>query len=261
MPFVVAGGHRLEYDWTGLGEAAAPVVVLLHQGLGAMAMWRDWPEIVHRATGLRVLAYSRRGYGQSEPVASIPRSPRWMHEGADELADLLIALGVARPILVGHSDGASIALLYAAQRRAPAAEAVMAMAPHAVLEKESIVSLARARVAFEEGELRAKLAKFHADVDGAFYQWNVTWLLPALRGWSIVDEMAGIACPTVLIQGDADEYGTPEQVRLIDRAMGGRAEVMVLKDCGHAPHVERRAEVLDALDRLCRRAGAHAAAA
>jgi pimeloyl-ACP methyl ester carboxylesterase len=261
MPFVAAGGRRLEYEWTGMAEAAAPVIVLLHQGLGALAMWRDWPEAVHRATGLRVLAYSRRGYGQSEPVATIPRSSRWMHEGADELADLLAALDVARPILVGHSDGASIALLYAAHRLAPRALGVLAMAPHVVLEKESIVSLARARVAFEEGDLRAKLAKFHADVDGAFYQWNVTWLLPSLRSWSIVDEMAGIACPTVLIQGDADEYGTPEQVRLIDGAMGGRAEVMVLRACGHTPYVERRAEVLDALRRLCRRAGAHAEAA
>ena len=261
MPFAVAGGHRLEYAWTGMAEAGAPIIVLLHQGLGALSMWRDWPEAVHGATGLRVLAYSRRGYGRSEPVATIPRSARWMHEGADELAALLAALGVARPILVGHSDGASIALLYAAHRLAPGALGVLAMAPHAILEKESIVSLARARVSFEEGELRAKLAKFHADVDGAFYQWNVTWLMPALRSWSIVDEMAGIACPTVLIQGDADEYGTPRQVDLIDRAMGGRAEVLVLKACGHTPHVERRAEVLAALERLCRRAGAHAQAA
>jgi pimeloyl-ACP methyl ester carboxylesterase len=262
MPFVVAGGHRLEYEWTGLGDAAAPAIVLLHQGLGSLALWREFPRAVHEATGLRVLTYSRWGYGKSEPVKQLPRGKRWMHEGAlTELPELLAALGVARPILVGHSDGATIALLYAAHRAAPAALGVLAMAPHVILEKESIVSLAKARLAYEEGDLRGKLARFHDDVDGAFYQWNVTWLMPELRDWSIVDELAGIACPTVLIQGEGDEYGTPEQIHLVARQVGPLAETHLLKNCGHSPHLERPALVLTALQRLCRRAGGVAQAA
>ena len=262
MPFVVAGGHRLEYEWTGIGDAGAPAIVLLHQGLGSLALWRDFPKSVHEATGLRVLAYSRWGYGKSEPVTQFPRSARWMHEGAlEELPALLTALGVSRPILASHSDGATIALLYAAHRAAPEALGVLAMAPHVILEKESVVSLAKARLAYEEGDLRSKLSRFHDDVDSAFYQWNVTWLMPELRRWSIVEEMAGIACPVTLIQGEGDEYGTPEQIHLVARQIGPLGETHLLKNCGHSPHLEQPALVLSALQRLCRRAGGRARAA
>ncbi len=250
MAFIDAGGHRLEYEWVGLGAVEAPVIVLLHQGLGSVTLWRDFPRAVNEATGLRVLVYSRWGYGRSDPVKSFPRAVTWMHEGADELAAVLSALGVSRPILLGHSDGATIALLHAAHRAAPAALGVIAMAPHVFLEREGIVSMARARVAYEEGELRAKLARFHADVDSAFYGWNVTWLAPELRAWSIEAEMAGIACPVTLIQGEADEYGTPAQLEAIRQRTGGQAEILLLKNCGHSPHIDQRAAVLGALKRL-----------
>jgi pimeloyl-ACP methyl ester carboxylesterase len=248
--FVSAGGHRLEYEWIGLGAAEAPVIVMLHQGLGSMGLWRDFPKLVHEATGLRVLNYSRWGYGRSDPLKSFPRSPRWMHEGADELGALLAALGVARPILLGHSDGASIALLYAAHGAEPAALGVLAMAPHVFLEREGIVSMAKARVAYEEGELRTKLARFHDDVDSAFYGWNVTWLAPELRGWNIEAELAGIACPVVLVQGVADEYGTPAQLESVKAHTAGRAEIVLLDNCGHSPHIDQRAAVLGAVKRL-----------
>lgn len=248
--FVEAAGHRLEYEWTGLGAADSPVVVLLHQGLGSMGLWRDFPKHVHEATGLRVLAYSRWGYGQSDPLKTFPRSARWMHEGAEELAALLAALGVARPVLLGHSDGATIALLHAAQRLAPPALGVLAMAPHVFLEREGIVSMAKARAAYEEGELRQKLARFHADVDSAFYGWNVTWLMPSMRGWNVEAELGGIACPVALVQGVSDEYGTPAQLESIKAHTGGRAEIALLENCGHSPHIDQRGAVLGALKRL-----------
>ena len=251
--FVEAAGHRLEYEWTGIAEAGAPVIVLLHQGLGSLELWRDFPKAVHEAAGLRVLAYSRWGYGKSDPVKSFPRSARWMHEGAAELAALLAALGVARPILFGHSDGATIALLHAAHRLAPPALGVVAMAPHVFLEREGMVSMAKARAAYEEGDLRQKLARFHADVDSAFYGWNVTWLAPAMRGWNVEAELAGIACPLMLVQGVADEYGTPAQLASIERRTGGRAEVALLENCGHSPHIDQRSQVLGALKRLLAR--------
>jgi pimeloyl-ACP methyl ester carboxylesterase len=251
MPLIEAGGHRIDYEWVGLGAADAPVVVLLHQGLGSISLWRDFPKAVHEATGRRVLAYSRWGYGKSDPVEAVPHGADWMQRGAEvELAALLRALGVERPILLGHSDGGSIALLYAARHATPAALGVVALAPHVMLEKESIVSLAKARVAYEEGDLKAKLARFHDHVDGAFYGWNVTWLMPGMRNWSIEAELAGIRCPLVVIQGEGDEYGTPAQLEAIKRHTGGRAETLLLAQCGHSPHVEQRAVVLGAVRRL-----------
>jgi pimeloyl-ACP methyl ester carboxylesterase len=251
MPFVSAGGHRLEYEWVGLGDAAAPVVVLLHQGLGSVALWRDFPRAVHEATGLRVLVYSRWGYGKSEPLARVPHGADFLRrEAASELPDLLRALGVAKPVLLGHSDGGSIALVYAGRRIAPEPLAVLCMAPHVMLEKESIVSLAKARLAYEEGDLKAKLARFHDDVDSAFYGWNVTWLMPDMRAWSIEGELAGIRCPLAVLQGEADEYGTAAQLESIKRHTGGKAEVTLLENCGHSPHIDQRARVLGALKRL-----------
>lgn len=251
MATIEAGGHRIEYEWVGLGEASAPVIVLLHQGLGSVALWRDFPKAVYDATGLRVLVYSRWGYGKSDPVKTVPHCPDWMHRGAQiELPALLQALHVERPILFGHSDGGSIALLYAGLGAAPPALGVMAIAPHVFLEKESVVSLAKARVAYEEGDLRAKLARFHDNVDSAFYGWNVTWLMPSMRGWSIEAEMEGIRCPTLILQGEGDEYGTPAQLDAIKQRTGGRAETVLLANCGHSPHIEQKGAVIAALKRL-----------
>lgn len=251
MPFVTAGGHRLEYEWVGLGEVGAPAIVMLHQGLGSVSLWRDFPKAVHDATGLRVLVYSRWGYGKSEPIEAFPHGADYMRrEATAELPELLRALGVDKPILFGHSDGGSIALVYAGRRLEPEPLGVLCMAPHVFLEKESIVSLAKARVAYEEGDLKSKLAKFHDDVDSAFYGWNVTWLQPGLRSWSIENELSGIRCPTIVVQGRGDEYGTPAQLDSIKTHTAGKAEIVLLENCGHSPHIDQRGAVLGALKRL-----------
>jgi pimeloyl-ACP methyl ester carboxylesterase len=262
MPLVEAGGHRLEYEWIGRGASAAPAIVMLHEGLGSVALWRDFPAAVAAATGLGVLVYSRWGYGKSEPIPPGPRPVDYMSwEGREVLPDLLRRLEIARPLLLGHSDGGSIALAYAGMRISPEPVAVIAMAPHVFLEKESIVSLAKARVAFEEGDLRAKLARFHADVDGAFYSWNTTWLLPAfIRGFNLEADVARVRCPVTAIQGAQDEYGTTKQLDAIRAKTQGRAEIVLLPQCRHSPHRDRRAATLAAIKRHVERALAAAAA-
>jgi pimeloyl-ACP methyl ester carboxylesterase len=250
MPFVEAGGHRLEYETIGLGAADAPTIVLLHEGLGSVALWRDFPKALNMAAGLRVLVYSRWGYGKSDPVTRFPHGIDYMHrEALEALPELLRALGIAQPILFGHSDGGSIALLYAARHVAPEPLSVIAMAPHVFVERVSTISIAKARVAYEETDLRAKLARFHDDVDSAFYGWNTTWLLPAFAHWNIEDEIAAIRCPILVIQGEGDEYGTPKQLESIKAHSGGRAELVLLPECGHSPHRDQREATLVAVKR------------
>jgi pimeloyl-ACP methyl ester carboxylesterase len=246
MTFVAAGGHRLEYAWLGPPPSAAPTIVMLHEGLGSVALWRDFPAAVQEATGLGVLVYSRWGYGNSDPIPHGPRPPDYMNAEAREgLQGVLTALGVTRPILFGHSDGGSIALIHAGSGLKPAPVGVVTMAAHVFVETVSTISIAKARVAYEEADLRAKLARFHADVDGAFYSWNCTWLLPAfIRGFNIEADVARIACPIVAIQGEEDEYGTVRQLDSIREKSGGRAEIVLLPRCRHSPHRDRREETL-----------------
>ena len=251
MPFVQAGPHRLDYEWLGPPPAAAPTVVLLHEGLGSVAMWRDFPQAVQQATGLGVLVYSRWGYGKSEPIPHGPRPPDYMNaEAREDLHGVLTALGVTRPILLGHSDGGSIALIYAGSGLSPAPLGVVTMAAHVFVETVSTISIAKARVAYEENDLRAKLAKFHDDVDGTFYSWNCTWLLPAfIRGFNIEADVTRISCPIVAIQGEEDEYGTVKQLDSIRENSGGRAEIVLLAKCRHSPHRDRREDTLASIRR------------
>ncbi|MCW5772848.1 MAG: alpha/beta hydrolase [Rhodospirillaceae bacterium] len=256
MPVVTAGGHRLDYVWVGEGAADAPVVVMLHEGLGSVALWRDFPQAVHAATGLRVLVYSRWGYGQSDPIPQGPRPIDYMNpEGRETLPELLRALGIARPILVGHSDGGSIALINAGSGIGPAPLGVVTMAAHVFVETVSTISIAKARVAYEEADLRAKLGRFHADVDGAFYSWNCTWLLPAfIRGFNIEEDVTRIRCPLMAIQGAQDEYGTVKQLDSIRAKSGGAAEIVLIPDCRHSPHRDQRDATLAAIARHVARA-------
>ncbi len=250
MPFIQAGGHRLEYEWAGIGAADAPVIVMLHEGLGSVALWRDFPRQVHQATGLRVLVYSRWGYGKSEPITEFPHGTDYMHrEALAALPDLLRGLGIEKPLLLGHSDGGSIALIYAARRIAPEPVGLICMAAHVFVERISTISIAKARVAFEEGDLRDKLAKFHDDVGSAFYGWNTTWLLPAFAKWNIETEVEHIRCPILAIQGKGDEYGTPKQLESIKRHSRGKVELVLLPQCGHSPHRDQRAATLAAIKR------------
>jgi pimeloyl-ACP methyl ester carboxylesterase len=235
--------------------------VLLHEGLGSVALWRDFPAAVEAATGLPVLVYSRWGYGKSDPIPQGPRPVDYMTpEGREVLPELLTKLGVARPILLGHSDGGSIALIHAGSGAAPHPLGVITMAAHVFVETVSTISIAKARVAYEESDLRQKLARFHADVDGAFYSWNCTWLLPDfIRGFNIEADVARARCPITAIQGEDDEYGTVKQLDSIRANSGGRAEIVLIPKCRHSPHRDQKDATLAAVKRHVARALAAAA--
>jgi pimeloyl-ACP methyl ester carboxylesterase len=217
---------------------------MLHEGLGSVALWRDFPARLAEATGRRVLAYSRLGYGRSDPLRG-PRAVDFMHrEALEVLPQLLDALEVRESVLFGHSDGASIALIHAARGRRPVA-AVIALAPHVFVERYGLEQIAAARRAYLEGALRSKLGRFHADVDSAFWGWNDIWLHPDFTAWNIEALLPDITCPLLAIQGVDDEYGTLAQIDRIER--GARAvRRLELAACGHAPHRDQSEAVLAA---------------
>lgn len=205
MPFVDVGGARLEVERIDVGRASAAPVVMLHEGLGSVAMWKDFPHRVAHGANRNVLVYSRAGYGRSSP-AKLPYGVRYMHDEAlVVLPRLLDACAIERPILLGHSDGGSIALIHAAAAGRPVAGLVL-MAPHVIVEDVSIESIAAAKVAWRTTDLRAKLARYHDDVDGAFTGWNDIWLHPDFRDWNIEDLVRDVRCPILAIQGEDDEY-------------------------------------------------------
>src|SRR5262249_53625904 len=209
MPCVTVGPGKLEYELIEVASADAPTLVMLHEGLGSLSMWRDFPRRLAERTGARILAYSRHGYGQSAGLAA-PRAVSYMHaEALSVLPQLLHQLGIERPILFGHSDGGSIALIHAS--RYPVA-GVIALAPHVFVEELSVRSIAATKTAFQSTHLRERLARYHADVDGAFWGWNDIWLHPDFRTWNIEAFLPDIQCPVLVIQGQDDEYGTQEQL-------------------------------------------------
>lgn len=237
---------RIEHAWIGRQRQDAPLVVFLHEGLGSLAMWKDYPARLCEALGVRGLVYSRPGYGRSTPRPPEERwAPDFMHRQAHEvLPALLEALGVEEaPWLFGHSDGGSIALLHAC--RHPVAGLIV-LAPHILVEQVSVDSIDLARQAYETTDLRHKLARYHDDADSAFWGWNRIWLDPAFRHWSIEDEIGAIACPVLAVQGLDDEYGTLEQIRGIARRVP-QARLVELPDCGHSPHRDQP----EALTQVC----------
>lgn len=249
--FVKVCGRNLEYRLIPAHQINRPTLVLLHEGLGSVAMWRDFPEQVAAATGCRTLVYSRYGYGQSD-VLEEAFKPDFMHREAREaLPELLAALDIANPLLVGHSDGASIALLYAGDSRSSVAGLVV-MAPHCFVEDISIRSIEAAKLAFETTDLPAKLARYHRDVRRTFYGWNDIWLDPDFRSWNIEDCLAEIHCPILAIQGEDDEYGTMAQIEAIASQATGSPDVELLKlvDCRHSPHRDQAAAVVEAIGRF-----------
>jgi pimeloyl-ACP methyl ester carboxylesterase len=219
--------------WVGPARHGGTELVFLHEGLGSIAQWRDVPQLIAEATGLAAFVYSRRGYGASDPV-TLPRPLTYMHDEAAALASLLAEEGIAAPILVGHSDGASIAII-AAGSGVPV-EALVLIAPHVFVEDVSVASIAKAREAFETGGLRAKLAPYHHDVDGAFWGWNRAWLDPDFRAWNLEAFLPRITAPVLVVQGEDDEYGTVAQVEAIRRQLAGPCEVLLVPGAGHAPH-------------------------
>ena len=237
-------GHRIEYVWTGAGRAH-PALVLLHEGLGSVSMWRDFPSMLSEATGRAVLAYSRLGYGRSDPLLT-PRATTFMHDEAlVALPALLDALAVRTPILVGHSDGGSIALIHAAASGREVA-GIVALAPHVKVEECSLRAIRAARNAYAVPGLRERLARHHDDVDSAFRGWNDVWLAPEFRSWNIEALLPAISCPILAIQGEQDEYGTMDQIDAIARAAPD-VRLLKLADCGHSPHRDRQQAVLEAV--------------
>jgi pimeloyl-ACP methyl ester carboxylesterase len=237
----------IEYAWLGRERGAAPLLVFLHEGLGSVAMWKDFPQRMCDAAGVRGLVYSRPGYGRSTPRAADESwGPDFMHRQANEvLPALLAALGIKEPPwLLGHSDGGSIALLRAAT--APGAVAgLIVMAPHILVEDLSLASIEEARESYLKTDLRARLARHHDDVDSAFWGWNRIWLDPRFRAWSIEAEIAAITCPVLAVQGLGDQYGTLEQIRGIARRVP-QTELLELPDCGHSPHRDQPGRVIAA---------------
>lgn len=242
---------RIEYRWVGASDAAAPVLVFLHEGLGSVAMWRDFPQQLCDAVGARGLVYSRPGYGRSTPRAAQEHwAPDFMHRQAREvLPALLQALGVDpqrhATWLFGHSDGGSIALLYAAAFPSALRGAVV-LAPHILVEEVSVRSIRQAREAYLHTDLRQRLARYHDDVDSAFWGWNDVWLAPGFRDWSIAQEIAAIRCPLLAMQGLDDEYGTLEQVRGIRRRVPS-TQLIEIASCGHSPHKDQPQVVIAAV--------------
>ena len=245
--FLEIGPHRLECVWHG--EPAPAALVFLHEGLGCAALWRDFPRKLSEATGLPAFVYSRPNYGRSAPSAPPPRPVRYMHDEALLLPRVLDAAGISDPVLVGHSDGASIAILHAA---AVPVRGLVLEAPHVFAEEHGLRSIARAREAYLQGDLRARLAKHHRHVDAAFWGWNGPWLDPAFRQWNLEPSLPAIRAPAMLVQGEADEYGTLAQVDALQRGLGGPVETLLVPGCGHAPHKEREAPVLEAMARFVR---------
>ena len=237
---------RIEYQWTYPAKTDAPLVIFLHEGLGSVAMWKNFPQQLCDALNVQGLVYSRPGYGQSTPRQPDEYwQPDFMHRQALEvLPALLKALAIHKtPWLFGHSDGGSIALLYAAQH--PVAGLIV-MAPHIMVEDVSITSIAQAQQAYEKTNLRERLAPYHADVDSAFGGWNQIWLSPNFRNWSIEEDISTITCPVLAIQGIDDDYGTLAQIEGIARRLP-QAKLLALSACGHSPHREQP----DALMQAC----------
>jgi pimeloyl-ACP methyl ester carboxylesterase len=250
--FLDVRGDRLEACFVGASPPGAPTLVFLHEGLGSVAQWKDFPAEVCARTGLGALVYSRRGYGASSPVPAAPRDVRFMHDEAyDVLPAVLDAAKLSSVVLVGHSDGASIALLHAARDGGARVRAVAALAPHLFVEDVTVKSIAALAATWKTTDLRDRLARYHgANVDGAFLGWSGVWLDPRFRAWNIEREVAHVRAAVLVVQGEDDEYGTLAQVAAVEKAVHGPKRSLVLPKCGHSPHKDRPRETCEAIAAL-----------
>jgi pimeloyl-ACP methyl ester carboxylesterase len=245
---IVVGGARIEAHWHGPRPDVAPTLVLLHEGLGCVSMWRDFPRMLAERSGYGVLAYSRPGYGKSEPLPRV-RALAYMDDEAFEvLPAVLDQAGVRKAVLVGHSDGASIATIYAGGRQDFRVRGLTLMAPHFFVEDLSIRSIVAAKEAYEQGDLRERLRRHHGDnVDNAFTVWNAAWLDPGSRGWRLDERLAHVRVPILIVQGADDQYGTIEQIAFAERETYCPVESLVLEDCRHSPHIDQPEATLSAV--------------
>ena len=247
------GDQQLEYRSIGPRSNAAPTLVLLHEGLGCVALWNDFPERLAAATGLGVFLYSRAGYGASSTIA-LPRPLSYMHHEAREvLPRVLQAIGFQRGLLIGHSDGASIATIYAGNTEDHRISGLVLIAPHFFVEDMGLAAIAQAKVAFESGDLRQRLARWHQNVDAAFKGWNGAWLDPGFRAWDITDALAYIRVPVAIIQGVDDQYGTQRQIAVAEEQCYCPVEVTLLEGVQHAPQRESPDRVVQVIAEFAKR--------
>ncbi|WP_275096644.1 alpha/beta fold hydrolase [Sedimenticola hydrogenitrophicus] len=253
--YLTLNGTRLECQWFGQPDADRPVLVLLHEGLGCVGMWRDFPRRLAQQTGLAVFVFSRQGYGGSDPFAA-PLDVDFMHrEGLGTLPAVLDAAGIAQAYLVGHSDGASIALIYAGERTDPRIRGLVLLAPHLFVEEETLHGIRQAKQAYDSGNLAERLRRYHLDhTESTFRHWSGIWLDPRFSSWNIESSLTGIDVPLLAVMGEDDQYGTLAQIHTLAERLPQRTELAVLKDCGHSPHLEQPAETLkvvgDFIERL-----------
>ena len=245
--FLDIGSQRLEYRMIGPRPDQAPTLVMLHEGLGCVGLWGDFPDRLQKATGCGVFVYSRAGYGQSSPV-KLPRPLSYMHDEAREtLPKLLDAIGFRRGLLIGHSDGASIVAIYAGTHQDHRVGGLILIAPHFFTEDPGIASIVEAKKAYEEGDLRPRLARWHADVDNAFKGWNGAWLDPDFRKWDITEQLAYIRVPILIVQGEDDQYGTVKQIEVASQECYCPVEVALLPGAKHSPQREAPEPTLTAI--------------
>ena len=245
--FLRIGASDLEYRMIGPSPDEAPTIVMLHEGLGSAGLWDDFPDRLQAATGAGVLVYSRAGYGASTPV-TLPRPIDYMHVEAHEvLAKLLDAIGFRRGFLVGHSDGASVATIYAGTHQDHRVRGIALIAPHFIVEDISVASIAEIRKAYETSGLKDKLARWHKDVDNAFYGWNDVWLNPEFRQWDISECLAYVRVPVAIVQGGNDQSGTMRQIEIAQEECYCPVDVTVIPEAGHQPHRETPEATLAAI--------------
>jgi pimeloyl-ACP methyl ester carboxylesterase len=250
--FLQVAGARYEYRRIAAPVAGepGPTLVLLHEGLGCVGLWKDFPDRLAAATGRGVFAWSRAGFGRSDPIA-LPRPLDYLEREAPLVGPVLDAAGIGRCVLVGHSDGGTIALLSAARADAQRIDGIVTMAAHVFVEDVTIAGIEDARRIWEQGALRERLRRWHGEtVDGAFSGWCDTWLHPGFRAWNIEAALPAVRVPCLVMQGEADQYGTPAQVYAIARQVSGPAEAMLMPSAGHAPHVDAPDAVIAAIERF-----------
>ena len=265
MPLVKIANRQLEYEWHGPSPEDAPTLVFLHEGLGCVAMWRDFPERLAEQTGCAALVYSRAGYGKSDPI-ELPRPVSFMHEEALTTLPLVLdAFAIRETIVVGHSDGGSIALIHAGGTRGPEVRGLILEAPHVFVEEVGLESIRAIAEPYREGAagrmpanrpqdagapglFKQRLARYHgAQVDQTFRGWNDVWLNPEFRSWNIEEYLPEIRVPVLLIQGADDQYGTREQIRKIEAGSRGPVQTVLLENCGHTPHLDQPERTIEAM--------------
>ena len=240
MPYLKISNRKIEYEWYGPDSSDLPTLVFLHDGLGCLSLWRDFPARLADATNCRSFVYSRFGYGSSDPI-ELPRPVRFMHDEALEiLPEILKAAQIERPIFIGHSDGGSIALIYSGSELGANVHSLILEAPHVFVEDLTVKSIFEAGQEFLHGNMKQKLQRYHGEnVDVAFWGWNRIWLDPEFRSWNIEEYLPRIHKPVLVIQGEDDDFGTSLQIESISNLCAGDVETAFLPNCAHTPHREQ----------------------